>query len=203
MNSFIGISKAQTTNLAVVAPGIAEALLATAIGLIAPIPPDIIYNHFSRATKAYLENVGRGSGAVGRLLSRDLDRSHNRPLACVAEYGDGGCSRRSRRRRRRGFRRGARHQCHAFIDVMLVLLIIFMIAALLSTAADRSLISQRFRSTWISSNLASARSNLSLNSHMASRISRKVAEVLALSACPKVKTLLLRKYPMMVESEIT
>ena len=74
MNSFIGISKAQTTNLAVVAPGIAEALLATAIGLVAAIPAVIIYNHFSRATKGYLELVGRGSGAVGRLLSRDLDR---------------------------------------------------------------------------------------------------------------------------------
>ncbi|WP_245333710.1 tonB-system energizer ExbB, partial [Bradyrhizobium guangdongense] len=48
MNSFIGISKSQTTNLAVVAPGIAEALLATAIGLVAAIPAVIIYNHFSR-----------------------------------------------------------------------------------------------------------------------------------------------------------
>src|SRR5262249_18631265 len=74
MNSFIGISKAQTTNLAVVAPGIAEALLATAVGLAAAIPAVIIYNHFSRATKGYLDLVGRGSGAVGRLLSRDLDR---------------------------------------------------------------------------------------------------------------------------------
>ena len=51
MNSFIGISKAQTTNLAVVAPGIAEALLATAIGLVAAIPAVIIYNHFARVTK--------------------------------------------------------------------------------------------------------------------------------------------------------
>jgi biopolymer transport protein ExbB len=85
MNSFIGISKAQTTNLAVVAPGIAEALLATAIGLVAAIPAVIIYNHFSRATKAYLEYVGRGSGAVGRLLSRDLDRSRDGRLARAAE----------------------------------------------------------------------------------------------------------------------
>ena len=85
MNSFIGISKAQTTNLAVVAPGIAEALLATAIGLIAAIPAVIIYNHFSRATKAYLEYVGRGSGAVTRLLSRDLDRSRHRLLPRAAE----------------------------------------------------------------------------------------------------------------------
>jgi biopolymer transport protein ExbB len=76
MNSFIGISKSQTTNLAVVAPGIAEALLATAIGLVAAIPAVIIYNHFSRVTKAYLELVIRSSGAAGRLLSRDLDRTH-------------------------------------------------------------------------------------------------------------------------------
>jgi biopolymer transport protein ExbB len=76
MNSFIGISKSQTTNLAVVAPGIAEALLATAIGLVAAIPAVIIYNHFSRVTKGYLELVNRASGAAGRLLSRDLDRTH-------------------------------------------------------------------------------------------------------------------------------
>jgi biopolymer transport protein ExbB len=75
MNSFIGISKSQTTNLAVVAPGIAEALLATAVGLAAAIPAVIIYNHFSRVTKAYLELVSRASGVAGRLLSRDLDRS--------------------------------------------------------------------------------------------------------------------------------
>ena len=76
MNSFIGISKSQTTNLAVVAPGIAEALLATAIGLVAAIPAVIIYNHFARVTKGYLELVNRASGAAGRLLSRDLDRTH-------------------------------------------------------------------------------------------------------------------------------
>jgi biopolymer transport protein ExbB len=76
MNSFIGISKAQTTNLAVVAPGIAEALLATAIGLVAAIPAVIIYNHFARQTKTYLELVSRASGAAARLLSRDLDRIH-------------------------------------------------------------------------------------------------------------------------------
>jgi biopolymer transport protein ExbB len=76
MNSFIGISKSQTTNLAVVAPGIAEALLATAFGLAAAIPAVIIYNHFTRVTKGYLELVGRSSGAAGRLLSRDLDRTH-------------------------------------------------------------------------------------------------------------------------------
>ncbi len=85
MDSFIGISKAQTTNLAVVAPGIAEALLTTAIGLAAAIPAVIIYNHFSRVTKSYLELVGRGSGAIGRLLSRDLDRFRGRLVSRAAE----------------------------------------------------------------------------------------------------------------------
>jgi biopolymer transport protein ExbB len=85
MDSFIGISNAHTTNLAVVAPGIAEALLATAVGLVAAIPAVIIYNHFSRVTKSYLELVGRGSGAIGRLLSRDLDRFHGRMVSRAAE----------------------------------------------------------------------------------------------------------------------
>ncbi|MDE2379924.1 tonB-system energizer ExbB [Bradyrhizobium sp.] len=85
MNSFIGISKSQTTNLAVVAPGIAEALLATAIGLVAAIPAVIIYNHFARLTKGYLELVGRASGAAARLLSRDLDRSHGSVHSRAAE----------------------------------------------------------------------------------------------------------------------
>nr|WP_315716499.1 MULTISPECIES: tonB-system energizer ExbB [unclassified Bradyrhizobium] len=77
MNSFIGISKSQTTNLAVVAPGIAEALLATAIGLVAAIPAVIIYNHFTRVTKGYMELVNRSSGATARMLSRDLDRGQS------------------------------------------------------------------------------------------------------------------------------
>jgi biopolymer transport protein ExbB len=85
MNSFIGISKSQTTNLAVVAPGIAEALLATAFGLAAAIPAVIIYNHFTRVTKGYLELVGRASGAAARLLSRDLDRSHGAAHSRAAE----------------------------------------------------------------------------------------------------------------------
>jgi biopolymer transport protein ExbB len=84
MNSFIGIAKAQTTNLAVVAPGIAEALLATAIGLAAAIPAVVIYNFFNRRTRGYLDLVGRASGAVGRLLSRDLDRTGGAPMLARA-----------------------------------------------------------------------------------------------------------------------
>src|SRR5262245_65920972 len=85
MNSFIGISKLQTTNLAVVAPGIAEALLATAIGLFAAIPAVIIYNHCSRVTKGYLDIVHRAAGTVVRQLSRDLDRIHLAPIRRAAE----------------------------------------------------------------------------------------------------------------------
>ena len=73
MNSFIGISEAQTTNLAVVAPGIAEALLATALGLVAAIPAVMIYNAFARAISGYRQRLGDAAAAVERLVSRDLD----------------------------------------------------------------------------------------------------------------------------------
>ncbi|WP_136649588.1 tonB-system energizer ExbB [Paracoccus aeridis] len=74
MNSFIGISEAQTTNLAVVAPGIAEALLATAIGLVAAIPAVVIYNVFARASGGYRLRLTEAAAGVERLVSRDLDR---------------------------------------------------------------------------------------------------------------------------------
>ena len=74
MNSFIGISRSQTTNLAVVAPGIAEALLATALGLAAAIPAVVIYNHFARRVSAYRALVGDTSAAVLRLVSRDVGK---------------------------------------------------------------------------------------------------------------------------------
>jgi len=75
MNSFISISESQTTNLAVVAPGIAEALLATAIGLVAAIPAVIVYNQFARSIASYRAAVGEISAEVMRLVSRDLDRT--------------------------------------------------------------------------------------------------------------------------------
>ncbi|RCS24044.1 tonB-system energizer ExbB [Phyllobacterium salinisoli] len=73
MNSFIGISESQTTNLAVVAPGIAEALLATAIGLVAAIPAVVIYNVFARSITGYRQLLADASAGVERLISRDLD----------------------------------------------------------------------------------------------------------------------------------
>jgi biopolymer transport protein ExbB len=85
MNSFIGISQAQTTNLAVVAPGIAEALLATAIGLVAAIPAVVIYNMFARSIAGYKANLSDASAAILQHLSRDLDRPQGsaRPVAPV------------------------------------------------------------------------------------------------------------------------
>jgi biopolymer transport protein ExbB len=75
MNSFVGIAQSNTTNLAVVAPGIAEALLATALGLVAAIPAVVIYNHFTRVLAGLRALVGDVSAAVQQLVSRDLDRA--------------------------------------------------------------------------------------------------------------------------------
>ncbi len=74
MNSFIGISKQHTTNLAVVAPGIAEALLATALGLVAAIPAVVMYNMFSRWIAGYRALHADAAAEIMRLISRDLDR---------------------------------------------------------------------------------------------------------------------------------
>ncbi|MFN3585737.1 tonB-system energizer ExbB [Phenylobacterium sp.] len=74
MNSFIGIANTNTTNLAVVAPGIAEALLATGLGLFAAIPSVIFYNFFQTRISAY---GARTEGFVAELLnaiSRQLDK---------------------------------------------------------------------------------------------------------------------------------
>jgi len=74
MNSFIGISKQHTTNLAVVAPGIAEALLATALGLVAAIPAVVMYNLFSRWIAGYRALHADAAAEILRIVSRDLDR---------------------------------------------------------------------------------------------------------------------------------
>ncbi|MEZ0059761.1 biopolymer transport protein ExbB [Bradyrhizobium elkanii] len=84
MNAFIGISEAHTTNLAVVAPGIAEALLATALGLVAAIPAVVIYNHLTRSIASYRALLGDASVMVMLLVSREGDRSLFR-LARAAE----------------------------------------------------------------------------------------------------------------------
>ncbi|KIN74945.1 Biopolymer transport protein [Sulfitobacter noctilucae] len=73
MNSFISISESNTTNLAIVAPGIAEALLATAIGLVAAIPAVIFYNILARGMGGYKVMLADAGALVERTLSRDLD----------------------------------------------------------------------------------------------------------------------------------
>jgi biopolymer transport protein ExbB len=70
MNSFIGISESHTTNLAVVAPGIAEALLATAFGLVAAIPAVVIYNHLARVIAGYRTLLGDASAQLLLMISR-------------------------------------------------------------------------------------------------------------------------------------
>lgn len=84
MNSFISIAESNTTNLAVVAPGIAEALLATAIGLVAAIPAVIFYNLLSRALGGYKVMLGDAAALVERTLSRDLDLTPAEPEALTA-----------------------------------------------------------------------------------------------------------------------
>ena len=85
MNSFIGISQAHTTNLAVVAPGIAEALLATAMGLVAAIPAVVVYNHLARMVAGYRGLLGDASAQVMLLISREQSRRSLRSVSRAAE----------------------------------------------------------------------------------------------------------------------
>jgi biopolymer transport protein ExbB len=84
MNSFIGISKAHTTNLAVVAPGIAEALLATALGLAAAIPAVVIYNYLARSIAGCKALFANTSTEVLNLTSREIAQPAERRRAPVA-----------------------------------------------------------------------------------------------------------------------
>ena len=111
MNSFIGISKSHTTNLAVVAPGIAEALLATAFGLAAAIPAVVIYNVFARSISGYRALLGDASAEVLRLVSRDLERPAHVVRAQSITVADCGPVSRLKRRRATTF---AAHSPSAF-----------------------------------------------------------------------------------------
>jgi len=73
MNSFLGIAAAGNTTLAVVAPGIAEALLATALGLVAAIPALIAYNSFTTDLARYAGRLEDFSGEFGTILARQLE----------------------------------------------------------------------------------------------------------------------------------
>ena len=73
MNAFIGISEAQTTNLAVVAPGIAEALFATALGLMAAIPAVVFYNKFSADAAQISQRLEVFADEFAAIVSRQID----------------------------------------------------------------------------------------------------------------------------------
>ena len=139
MNSFVDISRAQTTNLAVVAPGIAEALLATAFGLVAAIPAVMIYNIFARFDRRLSAELGDLSAQVLR-----MPRARSTvPMLAVAPRGDRvrcccEAPRSSPCDSASDLDDDALAETHEinvtpFIDVMLVLLIIFMVAAPLAT----------------------------------------------------------------------
>ncbi|MBA4118414.1 MAG: Tol-Pal system subunit TolQ [Candidatus Puniceispirillum sp.] len=73
MNSFQNIASSQSTNLAVVAPGIAEALLATALGLIAAIPAVLAYNRLSSEINRYANRLETFSQEFSTIVSRQLE----------------------------------------------------------------------------------------------------------------------------------
>jgi biopolymer transport protein TolQ len=75
MHAFIEIAKAQNTNLAVVAPGIAEALLATGLGLLAAIPAVVFYNKLSADSDRIVANYEAFADEFATILSRQLDKS--------------------------------------------------------------------------------------------------------------------------------
>jgi biopolymer transport protein ExbB/TolQ len=82
MNSFVGIAATGETTLAVVAPGIAEALSATAMGLVAAIPAVVAFNKINSSTKKITKEALTGVGLIGNALARirfgDLERSLQR-----------------------------------------------------------------------------------------------------------------------------
>ena len=111
MNSFQSIAISRNTSLAIVAPGIAEALFATALGLLAAIPAVIAYNKFNSDLKRYISKIDNFCKKIsfnnlnyGDLI---LSAQKNEPMSEI--------------------------NVTPFVDVMLVLLIIFMVTAPLLT----------------------------------------------------------------------
>ncbi len=90
MHSFIGIAQAQNTSLAVVAPGIAEALLATAVGLVAAIPATTAYNKFSTEIGRYGARLDNFANDFIATLSRNLEDPQGASMGASAPEGDTG-----------------------------------------------------------------------------------------------------------------
>ena len=127
MNSFTAIAARHDTTLAVVAPGIAEALFATALGLFAAIPAVIFYNRFVAEIGRYVNQLDAFADEFSAILSRQLDEK-------VRADGGGHRTHGSARGRGRMRRRAmAEINVTPFVDVMLVLLIVFMVTAPLLT----------------------------------------------------------------------
>ncbi len=77
MNSFQSIAVSHNTSLAVVAPGIAEALFATALGLLAAIPAVVAYNKISKDLDRYASRLDTFAGEFAAILSREMDNRRN------------------------------------------------------------------------------------------------------------------------------
>ena len=109
MNSFQSIAISRNTSLAIVAPGIAEALFATALGLLAAIPAVVAYNKFNSDAKRYISRIDNFSKKIfiNHIMAFKFYRSRNEPMSEI--------------------------NVTPFVDVMLVLLIIFMVTAPLLT----------------------------------------------------------------------
>ena len=141
MTSFRSIAASKNTSLAVVAPGIAEALLATAIGLFAAIPALIAYNKLQGDVARAQARLESFADEFSSILSRQIDQHCRRGERAAGTEGaerwalSVGGARKSGRGRRGVPRYGAMADINMtpFIDVMLVLLIIFMVAAPLLT----------------------------------------------------------------------
>ena len=76
MNSFQSIALSKNTSLVVVAPGIAEALFATALGLLAAIPAVVAYNKLSKDLTRYAERLDSFAGEFSAILSRQMEEKH-------------------------------------------------------------------------------------------------------------------------------
>ena len=85
MNAFRGLANVSQATLANVAPGIAEALIATAIGLFAAIPAVVVYNHLARMVAGYRGLLGDASAQVMLLISREQSRRSLRSVSRAVE----------------------------------------------------------------------------------------------------------------------
>src|SRR3954453_7877445 len=126
MSSFQSIAASKNTSLAVVAPGIAEALFATAIGLIAAIPATIFYNKFTSEVNRQAQRLEGFADEFSSILSRQIEEGGANEGTGLASTSGGGHSGSFGRRRHRRNPVMSEINVTPMVDVMLLLLIIFM-----------------------------------------------------------------------------